>query len=136
MAAGQYSFTLEQGSTLNFDLEYSGSDGAAIDLTGFESRMHIREQKDSNNIICTLSSTLDVDKTGLNMTPFVDDGMGQGTVYPKSAGKIQVFISAASSSNFSFTKAYYDLEIYSGSNYPIVNRILEGKIKLNKEVTR
>jgi hypothetical protein len=134
MAAGQYSFTLEQGSTLDFNIEYSGSDGAPVDLSGYEARMHIREQKDSSNVICTLSSSLDIDGTGLNMTP--PSGSFQGEVFPKSSGSIKIFISAASSSNFSFTKAYYDLEIYSGSNYPIVTRILEGRIKLNKEVTR
>ena len=42
------------------------------------------------------------------------------------------FISAATSSAFTFTEARYDLEMVSGS---VVTRLLEGKIKLSKEVT-
>ena len=37
------------------------------------------------------------------------------------------------SSLFNFTEAVYDLEIVSGS---IVTRLLEGTVKLSKEVTR
>jgi hypothetical protein len=40
-----------------------------------------------------------------------------------------------SSSAFNFTQAVYDLEIVSGSDFPVVTRILEGVIKLSKEVT-
>ena len=56
--------------------------------------------------------------------------------FPATSGSIRVFISAASSSNFNFNKAFYDLEIVSGSTYPVVNRIVEGQIKLSKEVTK
>ena len=36
--------------------------------------------------------------------------------------------------NFNFDKAQYDLELVSGSgDYPIVHRILQGKIKLSKD---
>ena len=34
MAAGRYSFTIEQGSTLSFELQYKDSNGDPIDLTG------------------------------------------------------------------------------------------------------
>ena len=133
MAAGQYSFTLEQGSTLDFTLEYLDSGGTPIDLTYYHGRMHIREQKDSSNIICALSTSLDADGTGLNFTP---PSGSSGALFPKSSGSIRIFISADSSSQFTFNKAYYDLELVSGSSYPVVNRIMEGRIKLSKEVTR
>jgi hypothetical protein len=66
------------------------------------------------------------------MTPF-----SASTQLPKTSGSIGIVISAASSSAFSFSEAYYDLEILSGSApTTFVNRILEGKIKLSREVTR
>jgi len=69
---------------------------------------------------------MDSDGTGLNFS-------GSNGTTPPTSGSIGVFISATSSSNFSFGEAVYDLEITSGS---IVTRILEGKVKLSKEVTR
>tara|TARA_Y100000361_G_C10993670_1_gene255536 strand:- start:225 stop:626 length:402 start_codon:yes stop_codon:yes gene_type:complete len=133
MPAGQYSFTLEQGTTLDFTLEYLDSESVPVDLTDFTGRMHIREKKDSDNIICSLSTTLDADGTGLDFTP-PSGSLGEN--FPATSGSIRVFISAASSSNFNFQKAFYDLEIVSGSTYPIVTRVVEGRIKLSKEVTK
>jgi len=54
-----------------------------------------------------------------------------GNISPVS-GTIGVYISAASSSLFDFSEAKYDLEIVSGST---VTRILEGNVKLSKEIT-
>ena len=51
------------------------------------------------------------------------------------SGTIGIFISANSSSLLNFSEAVYDLEIVSGSTYPVVTRVLEGKIRLSKEVT-
>ena len=133
MAAGKYSFTVQQGSTLRFRIDYKDSSSNAVDLTNYESRMTIRPDVASSTVICSLSSvTTDVDGTGLNMTPVVS-----GVTYPKSSGSIEITISAASSSLFTFGEAVYDLEIYSGSAPgTYVDRILEGRVKLTKEVTR
>lgn len=132
MSAGKYTFTIEQGSTVDFRIAYKDSNGVAIDLTDYQARMQIRPTKESTTVFCNLSSSLDADGTGLIMTPTVDD-----VVLPKTSGSIGVFISAASSSLFSFSDAYYDLEIYSGSGATTyVTRILEGKVRLSKEVTR
>jgi hypothetical protein len=132
MAAGRYSFTILQGSTVDFRIDYRDSNNAPIDLTDYDSRMQIRPSADSNIIICNLTSQVGIDGTGLNMTPTID-----GLQYPKSSGSINITISAASSSAFAFDEAHYDLEIYSGSGVTqVVNRILEGRVKLSKEVTR
>ena len=133
MAAGKYSFTVQQGSTLRFRIDYKDSNNLPVDLTGYQSRMIIRPDVASSTVICSLSSvTTDVDGTGLNMTPVIS-----GVTYPKSSGSIEITISAASSSLFTFGEAVYDLEIYSGSAPgTYVDRILEGRVKLTKEVTR
>ena len=132
MAAGRYSFIIDQGSTVDFRIEYRDSNNNPVDLTNYQSRMQIRTSKESSTVICTLSSSVSADGTGLYMTPF-----SGSTQLPRTSGSIGIVISAASSSIFSFSEAYYDLEIVSGSTpTTIVNRILEGKIKLSKEVTR
>lgn len=132
MAAGRYSFTILQGSTLDFRIDYRDVNDAPIDLTDYEARMQIRPSATSNIVICNLTSQPGEDGTGLNMTPIVS-----GLQYPKASGSINIVISAASSSTFTFDEAHYDLEIYSGSGVTqVVNRILEGRVKLSKEVTR
>jgi len=128
MSAGKYSFTIEQGSTLNFELQYKNATGSAINLSGYSGKMQIKSNYADNSptIYLTLSSSLQADGTGLNFS-------GSNGSTPTASGSIGVFISAATSSLLTFDTALYDLEIASGS---IVTRILEGQVKLSKEVTR
>jgi hypothetical protein len=126
MSAGRYSFTIEQGSTLNLELQYKDANGNPINLSDYSGRMQIRPSIASTTVYITLSSSLAADGTGLNFS-------GSNGATPPSSGSIGVYISAASSSLLTFDMGVYDLEICSGS---YVNRILEGQIKLSKEVTR
>ena len=128
MSAGRYSFTIEQGATLDFELAYKDSDNEKIDLTDYQGRMQIRPSVGSDIVYITLSSSLDDDGTGLNFS-------GSDGLNPPTSGTIGIFISAASSSQLDFNEAVYDLEIASGSDYPIVTRLLEGQVKLSKNVT-
>jgi hypothetical protein len=131
MAAGLYNFVIEQGTTVDLRIDYKDSEGTPFDLTNFSARMQIRNAPKGSIVYAKLSSTLNQCGTGLNLTPTVGN-----KVYPKSSGSIGITISAASSSAFSFDQAYYDLEIVSGSgNCAVVTRLLQGKVKLSKEVT-
>jgi hypothetical protein len=125
MAAGKYSFTVEQGSTFERQLTYQDSNGVPIDLTSYSARMQIRPSPGSPTLYLTLSSSLRPDGTGLNMN-------GLTGVNPTTSGTIGIVISAATSSLLTFDEAAYDLEIYSAS---YASRIIEGKVKLSKEVT-
>lgn len=126
MAAGKYSFVIEQGSTLDFEIQYKDSNNNPINLSGYSGKMQIRPTIDSADPIITLSSSLALDGTGLNFS-------GSNGTTPPTSGSIGIYISAASSSIFTFTNAVYDLEITTGSR---VTRILEGNVRLSKEVTR
>lgn len=130
MSAGKYNFTIEQGATVDFEIEYKDSNNSPVDLTGYTGRMQIKNNFSSSAtvIYTTLSSSLDPDGTGLNFS-------GSSGTKPPTSGSIGIFISATSSSLFNFTTARYDLEIYSGSTYPIVTRLLEGTVKLSQQVT-
>ena len=124
MAAGNYTFIIEQGSTTDFQLDWKDSNGAKIDLTNYSAQMHIRSDY-GGDLICELSSSLTADGSGLNLS-------GSNNQYPPSSGSIGIFISAATSSRFTFSEAKYDLELTTGSH---VTRLLQGKIKLSKEIT-
>lgn len=123
MAAGRYSFIIEQGATFQRQVRYTDSNGSPVDLSNYGARMQIRPSPDSNVVIVNLTSTPGADGSGLVITP--------------SSGTINITISAASSSTLTFTEAFYDLEIYSGSGVTeFVTRLLEGNVKLKKNVTR
>lgn len=128
MAAGKYSFTLEQGSTLSLELLYKDSDGSPVNLSGYSGRMQIKSGFADNNptTYLTLSSSLMSDGTGLNLS-------GSAGNNPLSSGSIGLYISAATSSLLTFDTAYYDILLTTGT---AVTRILEGQIKLAKAVTR
>jgi hypothetical protein len=121
MAAGKYSLLIEQGSTLNLSLAYKDSGSNPINLTNYSAKMQVKNTyaDSATTTYFTLSSSLDSDGTGITL----------GGV----SGTIGIFISAVSTSAANFDTAYYDLEITSGS---IVTRLIEGTVKLSKEVTR
>ena len=122
MAAGKYSFTIEQGSTVDFVIVYKDSLGIPVNLSTYNSKMQIRLTYGSAPIV-TLSSSLNADGTGLNMSN-------------AASGAIEIYIASCTSSMLNFDTAIYDLDIISGSgDCPVVTRILEGKVKLSKEVT-
>ena len=130
MSAGKYSFTIEQGATLQFEIQYKDSTNSPVDLSTYNGRMQVRPTVGSSEVYLTLSSTLQSDGTGLNFS-------GSNGSTPPISGSIGIYISAVTSSNLDFNEAYYDLEIYSGSSAnEYVVRLLEGKVKLSKEVTR
>ena len=125
MAAGKYSFIIEQGATTNFQINWTDESGSAIDLTGYHGRMQLRTSYDSSPLLSLLSS-LKADGTGINLS-------GSNGTTPLSSGSIAVYISAVSSSLLDFGEALYDLELVNGNE---VTRLLEGKVKLSKNVTK
>jgi len=126
MAAGKYSFIIEQGATTNLNVQWADASGSAVDLTGYEARMQIRPGIESADVYISLSSSLQPDGTGLNLA-------GSCNCNPPESGSIGIYISAYSSSLLNFTEAFYDLEMVNGRE---VTRLLEGKVRLSKNVTR
>ena len=129
MAAGRYLLTIEQGSTTDLLLEWKDSNGEPVDLTGYSARMQIRPSVDSSTTYLSITDTLSNDGTGLNLTP-----ESASVVLPRTSGSIGLFISAQTSSNLSFSEGVYDIELESSTG--VVTRLLEGLVKLSKEVTR
>ena len=118
MAAGIYNFTIEQGTTFTRTFKYKDSDGVAIDLTNHAIRMDIR-------------TSIDAESTLLEL---VESNTGTGfKVDETNTNEFTLTITATDTSNLNFDTAVYDIEIENNS---LVTRLLQGKIKLSKEVTR
>ena len=128
MPAGKYNLIIEQGATLKLELQYKDSNSNPIDLTGYSGKMQIKPDYADNtsDIYLTLSSSLQPDGTGIRFT-------GLSGTTPRTSGSIGIIVSAVTSSALTFDTAYYDLEIVSGSE---TTRLLQGSVKLSKEVTR
>ena len=127
MAAGKYTFIIEQGATVDFEVQYSDANSLPLNLTGYSGKMQLKSDFVDNNptTYLTLSSSLAVDGTGLNFN-------GSHSSNPLSSGSIGIFISSDNTKTLTFDTAKYDLLITSGS---ISQRILEGNIKLHKRIT-
>ena len=126
MAAGKYSFIIEQGATTNFQINWNNESGSAVDLSGYHARMQIRPGVEASEVFLSLSSSLSPDGTGIHLS-------GSNGTTPVQSGSIGIYISAHSSSLLNLGEAFYDLELVNGN---AVTRLLEGKVKLSKNVTR
>jgi hypothetical protein len=133
MAAGRYSFTIEQGATLNFELQYKDSAGNPVDLSGYEGSMQIRSSYSGSGITyLTLTSSLGDVYTKTSSSAFLSFS-GSNLITPTSSGSIGVYAGWYTTQNLNFTgSAYYDIEIISGSEKI---RLLEGQVQLSKQVT-
>tara|TARA_B100001059_G_scaffold119067_1_gene119196 strand:+ start:11940 stop:12317 length:378 start_codon:yes stop_codon:yes gene_type:complete len=124
MAAGQYNFTIEQGVTVKKQFTYKNAAGTPVDIgSGYNVRMQIRNTIDSTTKIG------DFDTETNNFLSVIE------TSGSAISGTIELLIPATSTSLYSFDTAVYDLELeHSATN--TVTRLLQGRIKLSKEVTR
>jgi hypothetical protein len=87
-----------------------------IDISGYESRLQVRERYNSTEPLIDLNSS------------------GSGITMGGSAGTIDVFIDDSVTTLLPPGEHVYDLEIISPSLY--VDRLLEGKFIVTPEVTR
>ena len=134
MAAGKYSFTIEQGATLDFEIQYKDSNSNPVDLTGYTGKMQIRSTySGSGTTYLTFTSSLGDTYSKTSGSVFLSFS-GSNLTIPTTSGSIGVYAGWAATDSLTFTDtAYYDLEITSGS---IRTRLLEGQVKLDRQVTQ
>ena len=119
MAAGKLDLLIEQGATFRHQLQVkqgSGASAPAANLAGYTARMQIRPEVDSTTILISLTT----ENSRITITPLT--------------GLLDLFISATDTAALSFDVAAYDVEIVSTGGE--VTRLVQGKVKLSREVTR
>lgn len=120
MAAGEYNFDIEQGSSFSISFTYKDSNKVVVDISNWCARMILTT---SDNQTITYSSGNEDSTYKMSL-----DGPN---------GKISLLLPASTTNNFSFKTAKYDLELESddllyssGGNY--TDRILYGTITIVK----
>lgn len=117
MTPGRLDITIYQGATFKRIIRLKNSAMAEIDLTGSTARMQIRQAITDATPLIELTAAND-----------------RATITDAANGEITLWIADEDTAELDFFKGVYDLEIeYSDGT---VDRVLEGKVKLSKEVTR
>jgi len=109
---------IQQGADLYIEMVWRDQFGDLVDLTAYTARMQIRPVKGS----------LDALASSMGNNPTITLTLGGLT------GVIEVDMTASDTTGLSFTRAVYDLEMIDVDGK--VTRILEGNVKLSKEVTK
>jgi hypothetical protein len=112
---GQVNLLCPQGSTFSKQITYK-IDDVPVDLSGYSSRLQVRQNHYSTTTILDLASPTN------------------GITLGGSAGTINILISASATSLISAGNFLYDLELESSSG--VVGRIIEGAFIVTPEVTR
>ena len=115
MAAGKYDIIVEQGADLDLDIDYKDSAGVLLSLaTGYTAAMKIKESKGGTEIASLTDSS--------------------GITLASTSPNINIKIGYATTANYDFETAVYDLEL-TNTSADTRSRILEGRVILNREVT-
>lgn len=119
MGIAQNNIEIPQGSLFDQTIVYKNNDGEPVDLTGYTAEMQIRSYKASTD------------------DPLLTMNTSNGyIVLGGEAGTIALNIPGGITATLDFNWARYDLELYPGGVVGNSIRLLEGKVHLNKEVTR
>lgn len=116
--AQQRDFVIDQGSDITFELHLKEEDGGAKDLSGHSLRGKIKKTYD----------TTDSDQ--------IFDFTATSVRFPATDGVALITISSATSDTMKAGRYVYDIELVSGGDSDIVERILEGKLNVTPSVTR
>jgi hypothetical protein len=135
MSAGKYSFTINQGATLNFEVQYKDCNNLPVDLTGYTGLMQIRSNFSGSGITYVTFNSLSGSQyeDGFPSRSAFLSFSGSDLNTPPTSGSIGIYAGWEVTNALDFTnQAFYDLEITSGS---IRTRILEGQVKLSRQIT-
>ena len=130
MAAGIYNFTIEQGSTVDFEIQYKDSAGTPIDLSGYTANMVLRTEVGGESL-GSLTSSLGNTYTKTSGSAFLSLS-GSNLTTPLTSGSIGVYIGYTKTDAYTFGTAVYDIEL---TNVHTRTRLIQGKVKLSKDIS-
>ena len=114
MTAGLHDITIEQGSNFKRTFTWKDSNAAPVNVTGYTAKLNIKGKKSDSSAL------------------YSTDQAGHITL-GGAAGTIVINVPAATTNALDFNWGVWDIELTDGSSN--VTRLLEGKVKLSKQVT-
>tara|TARA_R110000796_G_scaffold45858_1_gene110910 strand:- start:670 stop:1014 length:345 start_codon:yes stop_codon:yes gene_type:complete len=113
MAAGKYSFIIEQGTTYDQYINIKDTNQDLLDLSEYTASAQLKSGPGGDK--------------HADFTSSIELTSGSTT-----KGTVRLYLSADTTSTLAFDTALYDIELRSGS---YVTRLLQGRVKLSKEIT-
>lgn len=113
--AGVHNFSCEQGATFSRVITFQGSDGVAVNLSGYTARMQVRADHESAVVLLSLTT---------------ENG---GIALGGAAGTVTLTATATQTAALAAGEAVYDLELVNGAT---VIRLIQGCFVVDPEVTR
>jgi len=108
--ASKANLIIDQGSTFSTDLTLTDENGDPLSLSGYTANSQIRRWYTSSNTTAVFTTSINTTSSTISLT-----------------------LTANQTSNLTFGRYVYDVEITSGSE---VSRIVEGIITVTPQVTR
>lgn len=112
-APGYLDLICYQGANFDFTLTWK-TDGTAVNLTNYSARMQVRETYQSSTAVLSFTN-------------------GTGITLGGTAGTILIAASATATAGVAAGDYVYDLEMVNAGT---VTRLIQGKFKVDPEVTR
>ena len=136
MAANTYNFTIEQGATLEMQIQWLNSNNSPISLAGYTGKMQIRSAySGSGTTYLTLTSSLGDTYAKTSGSAFLSMS-GSNLVTPVTEGKIGIYAGYLLTDQLTFTgSAYYDLELTNTATQERI-RLIEGNVNISQQVTQ
>jgi len=138
MAAGKYSFTIEQGTTVDFDIAWTDSGSNKIDLEGYEAAMNIKNTYGGSTILTATSSIGNNygsvrQKSG---SAFLSVSGSGACNTPTASGSLGVYIGYEHTgvNSMSLDEYLYDIEL-TDTTTEKRTRLVEGTIYIAKAIT-
>ena len=108
--ATKANLVIDQGSTFSADLSMTDEYGNVLSLEGYTANSQVRKWYTSVNATATFSTSINV-----------------------TSGIISLSLSANQTSNLTYGRYVYDVEITDGS---VISRVVEGLVTVTPQVTR
>ena len=136
MAANTYNYTIEQGATLEFQIQWLNSNNQPISLAGYTGKMEIRSNYSGSGVTyLTFTSSLGNTYAYNSGSSFLSMS-GSNLVTPVTSGSIGVYAGYLLTDQLTFTgSAYYDLELTNTATQERI-RLIEGQVNISQQVTQ
>ena len=138
MAAGKYSFTIEQGTTVDFEIQWTDSGSNKISLEGYEAAMQIKDTYGGTNVLTLTSSIgnnyeLVRQKSG---SAFLSVSGSGACDTPIASGSLGIYIGYENTlaTTMSANEYLYDIEL-TDTTTEKRTRLVEGTIFISKAIT-